>query len=331
VLVGGATVSNATLHNMDEILRKDVRVGDTVIVRRAGDVIPEIVRVDLALRPKAARTIVLPERCPVCNSAVVRVAGESAARCSGGFVCGAQRREALAHFVSRRALDIDGLGDKLIDQLVRSERVRRPSDLWTLTAAELSALERMGEKSAAKLVAAINQARSTSLPRLVYALGIPDVGEATAVALARHFGTLEVLMQADEAQLQTVEDVGPVIAAKILGYFAEPRHREEIARLRDPAVGGLRWEESLAAPSSQAGPLVGLTIVLTGTLAGITREVAAEQLTALGAKVASSVSKKTHYVVAGEAAGSKLDKANALGVRVLDQAGLEQLLAGRRP
>jgi DNA ligase (NAD+) len=331
VSVGGATVSNATLHNMDEIARKDVRVGDTVVVRRAGDVIPEVVRVELARRPSNARPVQLPTRCPVCDSAIVRVEGEAAARCTGGFFCGAQRKEALAHFVSRRALDIDGLGDKLIEQLVNAGRVRRPSDLWTLAAQELAALERMGEKSAAKLCAAIAAARATTLPRFIYALGIPDVGESTAATLARHFGTLAALMQADEAQLLAVEDVGPVIAAKILGFFADPHQREEIARLRDPARAGLHWEESAAPRAAPAGALAGLTVVLTGTLAGITRDAAGDRLAALGAKVASSVSKKTDYVIAGDAAGSKLDKARALGVRVLDQAGLEELLAGRRP
>ena len=331
VVVGGATVSNATLHNMDEIERKDVRIGDTVVVRRAGDVIPEIVRVERSRRPTHASAVVLPATCPVCGSAVVRTPGEAAARCSGGFVCKAQRQEALAHFVSRRALDIDGLGDKLIAQLVDTGRVRQPSDFWTLDATELAGLDRMGEKSAAKLCASLAAARRTTLPRLIHALGIPDVGEATAAALARHFGSLDALMQADEAALLEVADVGPIIAAKVHGYFADARHRDEIARLRDPAIAGLVWEESAPVRAPAGGPLAGLTVVLTGTLAGITRVEAGDRLAALGAKVATSVSKKTDYVIAGEAAGSKLDKARALGVRVLDQAGLEDLLAGRRP
>jgi DNA ligase (NAD+) len=330
VVVGGVTVSNATLHNMDEIARKDVRVGDTVVVRRAGDVIPEIVRVELA-QPRGAAAVVLPATCPVCASAVVRIAGESAARCTGGFVCSAQRKESLLHFVGRRALDIDGLGEKLVSQLVDAGRVRRPSDLWSLTADELAALDRMGEKSAARLLAAIGRARSTTLPRFIHALGIPDVGEATAATLARHFGTLAALMAATEADLLAVADVGPIIAAKIHGFCADPQQRAEIERLRDPAIAGLYWEESSAPVAAKPGLLAGLTIVLTGTLTGITREAASERLSALGAKVASAVSKKTDYVVAGDAAGSKLDKAHGLGVRVVDKSGLEALLAGKRP
>jgi DNA ligase (NAD+) len=302
-----------------------------VVVRRAGDVIPEVVRVELARRPVDARVVQLPAHCPVCGSAVVRVAGEAAARCSGGFVCAAQRKESLLHFVGRRALNIDGLGEKLVEQLVDTGRIRRPSDLWTLEPQELASLERMGEKSAAKLCAAIAAARDTTLARFIHALGIPDVGEATAATLARHFGTLDAIMQAGEAELLAVADVGPVIAAKIRGFFGAARQREEIARLRDPALGGLRWDESAPPAAASAGALAGLTIVLTGALAGISREAASEQLAALGAKVASSVSKKTDYVVAGEAAGSKLDRANALGVRVLDRSGLQELLAGRRP
>lgn len=331
VSVGGVTVSNATLHNMDEIERKDIRVGDVVIVRRAGDVIPEVVRVDLARRQPHARRVRLPARCPVCQSPVARAEGEAAARCTGGFVCAAQRKEALLHFVSRRALDIDGIGDRLIEQLVESGRVQRPSDLWTLSAAELAALDRMGEKSAENVVAALQKARATSLPRLIHALGIPDVGEATAAALARHFGSLDGLMDASLPEILAVPDVGPVIAAKVQAYFADPRQRAEIARLRDARHGaGLHWEES-APQAGAAGPLAGLTVVLTGTLAGITREEASEQLAALGARVAGSVSKKTHYVIAGADAGSKLQKAEALGVPVLDLEGLKTLLAGRRP
>jgi DNA ligase (NAD+) len=276
--------------------------------------------------------ITLPLNCPVCASPVLRAEGESAARCSGGFVCSAQRKEALAHFVGRRALDVDGLGDKLIDQLVEIGRVKGPADLWLLSAAELAALERMGAKSAARLSAALARARATTLPRFIHALGIPDVGESTAAALARHFGRLDALLAASEAQLLEVPDVGPVIAAKILRYFADQRQRAEIQRLRDPLHGaGLHWEESAGQGAAAPGALAGLTIVLTGTLAGITREAASDQLAALGAKVASSVSKQTDYLVAGEAAGSKLSKAQALGVPVLDLSGLQELLAGRRP
>jgi DNA ligase (NAD+) len=328
VVVGGATVSNATLHNMDEIERKDVRIGDTVVVRRAGDVIPEIVRVVAEHRPRHARRIELPRRCPVCGSAVVRPADEAAARCVGGFSCAAQRKESLRHFASRRALDIEGLGDKLVEQLVERGLVSGPADLYALQVPQLAELERMGEKSAANLVAAIARSRRTTLPRLLFGLGIPDVGESTAQALAAHFGTLAALQQASVEALQEVADVGPAVAASVHGFFRSALHRRELERLR---AAGLSWPEHAPRAAAAAGPLQGLTIVLTGTLADLTREAASERLRALGAKVAGSVSAKTSYVVAGTEAGGKLDKARQLGITVLDEGGLGELLAGRRP
>ncbi len=330
VFVGGVTVSNVTLHNIDEVQRKDVRVGDTVTVRRAGDVIPELVSVILAKRPQPAPPAVqLPERCPVCGSRVLRVAGEAVARCTGGFTCRAQRQEALRHFASRRALDIEGLGDKVIEQLIERELVRSPADIYGLTAAQLAGLERMGEKSAANLVAAIGRSRRTTLPRLLYALGIREVGEATALALARHFGTLEALMAASEEQIQQVEDVGPVVAAQVAAFFASKDHRSVIKQLRNK---GVEWPEVQGAPPGAAGaPLAGKIFVLTGTLSRMTREEAQAALTARGARVAGSVSKKTHFVVAGSDAGSKLARAHELGIEVLDEQQLAKLLAANPP
>ena len=326
VQLAGVTVSNATLHNMDEVERKDVHLGDTVVVRRAGDVIPEIVRVLPERRPKGARRPRLPERCPICHSKVIRVEGEAAARCSGGFSCPAQRKEALRHFASRRALDIEGLGDKLIDQLVGQDLLRTPSDIFTLKAAPLAELERMGEKSAANLVAAIEHSKRTSLPRLLHGLGIAGVGESTARSLAEHFGSLAALEQASVEQILEVPDIGPVIAADVHGFFADPRHRSELKRLR---ALGLNWPEGPPAAAAQkaALPLSGLTVVLTGTLPTLSREQAAERLTALGARVSGSVSQKTSYVVAGAEPGSKLKRAEQLGIEVLDERGLERLLA----
>jgi DNA ligase (NAD+) len=322
VFVGGATVTNATLHNADEVARKDVRVGDTVIVRRAGDVIPEVVGVMLERRPPDAKSFAMPETCPVCGSRVVRLAGESAARCMGGLYCRAQRQEAIRHFASRRALDIEGLGDKLVEQLVEQELVRNPADLYGLDAATLAGLERMGSKSAAKLVEALERGKSTTLARFLYALGIREVGEATALALAGHFGGLEALMAAEEERLRQVPDIGPVVAAAIRAFSQEPHNQAVIARLR---AAGVRWPEMAAKPVA-AQPLAGKTVVLTGTLESLSRDQAAEQLRTLGAKVSGSVSKKTDYVVAGRDAGSKLDKARELGVTVLDEAGLLALL-----
>jgi len=328
VMVGGANVSNATLHNMDEIERKDIRIGDTVIVRRAGDVIPEVARVVVEKRPRNARRVQLPAKCPVCASPVIRDEGAAAARCSGGFSCPAQRKEALRHFASRRALDIEGLGDKLIDQLVDAELVESPADLYELTLEPLAALDRMGGKSAANVIAAIDRSRQTTLPRLLLGLGIPEVGEATALALAQHFGSLAELQQAAEERILEVPDVGPVIAAHIRTYFDHARHVQEISRLRE---AGLRWPEQAPGPRSAAGPLSGLTVVLTGSLESMTREAATAKLQQLGAKVAGSVSKKTDYLVAGAEAGSKLAKAQSLKVPVVDEQGLQRLLAGRRP
>jgi DNA ligase (NAD+) len=327
IVVGGATVSNATLHNMDEIERKDVRRGDTVFVRRAGDVIPEIVRVLPERRAAGARRPRLPERCPVCGSPVVRAPGEAAARCSGAFNCPAQRKESLRHFASRRALDIDGLGDRLIEQLVDADLLHTPSDIYALQSATLIGLERMGEKSATNLLAAIEHSRRTTLPRLLYGLGIAGVGETTAKALADHFGSLAALQRADEAQIREVADVGPVIAASVHAFFVLPRHARELERLREL---GVQWPEGppLRAGEPPPGALSGLSVVLTGTLAAMTREQASERLSALGAKVSGSVSKKTSYVIAGADAGSKLARARELGVPILDEAGLLRLLAG---
>ncbi|SFC93416.1 DNA ligase (NAD+) [Thiohalospira halophila DSM 15071] len=326
VFVGGATVTNATLHNEDEIRRKDVRIGDTVTVRRAGDVIPEVVGVVESRRPEGAEAPQRPDHCPVCGSEVVRLEGEAVARCTGGLYCPAQRRAALEHFASRRAMDIDGLGEKVIQQLVERELVRDVADLYHLDAATLEGLDRMAEKSAANLVAALEASRETTLPRFLFALGIREVGEATAAGLARHFGTLERLMAADEEELQQVPDVGPVVAESVATFFRQPHNREVIQHLID---AGVHWQE--AEPDTGPKPLEGLTVVLTGTLAERTRDEAGAALEALGAKVTSSVSKKTDYVVAGEAAGSKREKAEELGITILDDAGLEQLLAGERP
>jgi DNA ligase (NAD+) len=323
VHVGGVTVSNATLHNLDQIRLKDIRIGDTVIVRRAGDVIPEIVGSVPERRPPHARAITAPATCPVCGSHIEQIEGEAVARCTGGLYCPAQRREALRHFASRRAMDIDGLGEKLIAQLDEAGQVKRLDDLYRLKLADIAALERMGEKSAQNLLEAIERSKHTTLARFLYALGIREVGEATAQTLARHFGALEPLMAARIEQLMEVPDVGPIVAAHIAGFFAEPHNREVIAGL---LAAGIHWD----TPSQPAGtqPLVGKTYVITGTLEGMTREEAKARLEALGAKVTDSVSKKTTAVIAGEAAGSKLTKARALGVPVLDQAQFEALLRG---
>ncbi len=314
VTVGGVTVTNATLHNEDEVHRKDVRVGDTVVVRRAGDVIPEVVRVLPERRVRGARVFHIPQRCPVCQSRVERLEGEAVARCSGGLHCPAQRKEAIRHFASRRALDVDGLGEKLIDQLVERGLVASVADLYRLDAVTLADLERMGEKSAANLVAAIGHSRATTLPRFLYGLGIREVGEATAQALAMHFGDLDALMAADETALSGVRDVGPVVARHVATFFGDARNRAVIAALRQ---AGVRWE----AQPAQAGqaPLAGKTFVLTGTLAAMTREEAAGALRALGATVSGSVSQKTHAVVAGAEPGSKLRKAQELGIPILDE------------
>jgi DNA ligase (NAD+) len=323
VFVGGVTVTNATLHNEIEVRRKDIRVGDTVIVRRAGDVIPEVVGVVLERRPPQTQEFSLPAVCPVCGSAVERPADEAIARCTGGLVCAAQRKQALLHFASRRALDIEGLGDKLVDQLVDKAIVVAPADIYTkLDLETLAGLERMAEKSAANLLESIERSKETTLARLIYALGIRNVGETTAKDLARHFGRLDGLLAADEAQLMQVSDVGPVVAASIKNFFAEPHNLEAIASLR--AVLRLRESEPAAVP---AGAAAGKTFVLTGTLPSMGREEAKSLIEAAGGKVSGSVSKKTDYVVAGAEAGSKLDKARELGVAVIDESQLKELLA----
>ncbi|HTO47940.1 MAG TPA: NAD-dependent DNA ligase LigA [Burkholderiales bacterium] len=324
VFVGGVTVTNATLHNEDELRRKDIRVGDTVVVRRAGDVIPEIVRAVPGTRKPGAPEFHMPTRCPVCGSAVVRLPDEAVARCSGGLFCPAQRKQALLHFASRRALDIDGLGEKIVDQLVDGELVHTPADLYRLTLEDLARLERMAEKSAQNLLDALARSKETTLARFVYALGIRNVGEATARDLAAHFGTLEPLMDADEETLQGVPDVGPVVAASISGFFRERHNRDVIRALRK---AGVTWAEGAPRTAAQ-GHAAGKTFVLTGTLPNLTREEATELILSRGGKVSGSVSKKTDYVVAGAEPGSKLAKAEALGVAVLDEAGLRRLLKG---
>ncbi len=322
VFVGGVTVTNATLHNEDEVRRKDVWRGDTVFVRRAGDVIPEVVMVS---RPGARREqdrFVMPLQCPVCQSDVVREDGEAIARCTGGLFCAAQRKQALLHFAQRRALDIEGLGDKLVDQLVDADVIKTPADLFKLGVASLAALDRMAEKSAQNVVEAIDKAKRTTLPRFLYGLGIRQVGESTAKDLARHFGQLDAIMQASEEQLLLVPDVGPVVAASIARFFQQPHNREVVEQLR---AAGVTWEEG--EPRALAtSALAGKTFVLTGTLPSLSRETAKERIEAKGGKVAGSVSKKTDYVVAGAEAGSKLVKAQELGVTVLDEEGLHKVL-----
>ena len=325
VFVGGVTVSNATLHNMDEVHRKDVRIGDTVIVRRAGDVIPEVVSVIESRRPKGARRVKLPARCPVCDSAVVREEGEAVARCTGGLFCSAQRVEALKHFVSRRAMDIDGLGAKLIEQLVNIGRIKTPAGLYYLTKDELTSLERMGEKSAQNLIDAIEHSKETTLARFLYSLGIREVGEATAASVAEHFGGLDGIIAATEEELEMVPDVGPVVAARIRAFFDEEHNREVIARLRK---AGVHWKETEPRASPKDGPLAGKVIVLTGTLESMTRDEAKDRIQALGGKVTGSVSKKTDFVIYGEKAGSKLKKAQDLEVETLDEEQFYALLSG---
>jgi DNA ligase (NAD+) len=323
VFVGGVTVSNATLHNMDEVRRKDVRIGDTVVIRRAGDVIPEVVKVILERRPKVAREVELPSKCPVCGSAVEREEGEAVARCTGGLYCPAQRKEALRHFASRHALDIDGLGTKLIDQLVEGGVVNNPADLYELTAERLAELDRMGEKSAENLVKALEQSKQkATLPRFLYALGIRDVGEATAAALANHFGSIKELQGATEEQIQEVPDVGPVVAAHVYKFFQEKHNRDVLAALSKH----IQLKAQARKAASGEGPLAGKTFVLTGSLDSMSRDQASERIVELGGKVAGSVSKKTSYVVAGAEAGSKLAKAQELGVVVLDEKAFLELL-----
>jgi DNA ligase (NAD+) len=321
VFVGGVTVSNATLHNEDEIRRKDVRIGDSVIVRRAGDVIPEVVKVITSKRPDTVREFEMPSQCPVCGSDVEREEGEAVSRCSGGLFCGAQRKEAIKHFASRKALDIDGLGDKLVEQLVDAGLIKDVADLFTLTAEQIAGLERMGEKSAENLVNALQAAKQTRLPRFLYALGIREVGEATARSLALNYPDLDSLMQASADSLIEIEDVGPVVAHHIETFFQQSHNREVIARL---LAVGINWPREERAQVNAA--VSGKTIVLTGTLDQMSRSEAKEKLLALGAKVSGSVSKKTDYVVAGEDAGSKLNKAESLGIEVVGEETLLQWL-----
>ncbi len=323
VFVGGVTVTNATLHNEDEVRRKDVHIGDTVIVRRAGDVIPEVVRVLPDKRPILAPEFVMPKSCPVCGSQVVRAVDEAVARCSGGLYCPAQRKQALIHFASRRAMDIEGLGDKLVEQLVDSGIVRTPADLYKMGLLALANLERMAEKSANNLLAAIEKSKQTTLARFIYALGIRNVGETTAKDLTRHFGSLDRVLAADEETLMRVSDVGPVVTQCLRQFCSEPHNLEVIEQLR---AAGVVWVEGEALPVANSA-LAGKIFVLTGTLPTLSREDAKALIEAVGGKVSGSVSKKTNYVVAGAEAGSKLEKAQELGVTVLDEAQLRALLA----
>lgn len=317
VFVGGVTVTNATLHNMDEVVRKDVRVGDTVVVRRAGDVIPEVVSVVAARRDGNEQAVEAPAACPVCGSAVARDEDGAAVRCSGGLFCPAQRKQAIRHFAARHAMDIEGLGDKLVDQLVERGLVGTVADLFRLETAQFAGLERMGEKSAANLVAALDKSRATTLPRLLFALGIREVGENTAQALARHFGGLQPLREADEEALQRVPDVGPVVARNVVRFFAEPHNREVVDGLVN---AGLSWADPAAAGVAGNRPLDRQSVVLTGTLDSMTRNEAKARLQALGARVSGSVSKKTRLLITGADPGSKLKRAESLGVEVLDEA-----------
>ena len=325
VFVGGVTVTNATLHNEDEARRKDVRVGDTVIVRRAGDVIPEVVAVVQDKRAHHAKQFSMPTKCPVCGSEVVREEGEVDHRCTGGLFCAAQRKQALLHFAQRRAMDIEGLGEKLVDQMVEGGVIKTLPDLYRLGLVGLVELERMGEKSAQNLLENLEKSKRTTLPRFLYGLGVRHVGEATAKDLALHFGKLDAIMDASVEQLEEVSDVGPVVAESIHTFFQQKHNREVVEQLR---ACGVTWPESEPA-AREPKPLSGKTVVLTGTLPTLTRDEAKDMLEAAGAKVAGSVSKKTDYVVAGAEAGSKLDKAHELGVAVLDEEGLRTLLNDR--
>lgn len=321
VFVGGATVTNATLHNEYEVRRKDVHVGDTVIVRRAGDVIPEVVSVLSDRRPADTRAFCMPTHCPVCGSDVVREEGEADHRCTGGLYCPAQRKQSMLHFAGRRAMDVEGLGDRLVDQLVDSGLIRSLPDLYRLGVGKLAELERMADKSAENLLGALEKSKRTTLGRFLFALGIRHVGEATAKDLARHMGSMDRVMNASEAELAQVPDVGPVVAASIHTFFAQPHNREVVEQLR---ACGIEWEEGEMRVAS--GPLVGKTVVLTGTLPTLSRDEAKDLLEAAGAKVAGSVSKKTDFVVAGTDAGSKLVKAQELNINILDEASLMAML-----
>lgn len=333
VFVGGVTVTNATLHNEDEIRRKDVMIGDSVIVRRAGDVIPEVVAIKKEKRSPDARPFIMPDHCPACGAKAVRLPGEAVTRCIGGLFCPAQRKQAILHFASRRAMNIDDVGSKLVEQLVDNALIRTPADLYKLGITALAALGRMAEKSAGNVVNAIERSKNTTLARFIYSLGIRNVGETTAKDLARYFGSLDRLMEADAESLQRVPDVGPVVAESITDFFAERHNLEVIEQLR---ASGVRWEECASLQqtrigsgqkaNSSTGKLGGKTFVLTGALPNLSREDAKEKIEALGGKVAGSVSKKTGYLVAGTDPGSKYDKAIELGIAVLDEAGLLELL-----
>ena len=322
VFVGGVTVSNATLHNSDEIERLGVRTGDTVVVRRAGDVIPQVVQVVLERRPESSQPIVFPTQCPVCESDVIRNDGEAVARCTGGLYCAAQRKEAIKHFASRKAFDVEGLGDKLVEMLVDKQLINSVADLFHLEKSAVSGLERMGEKSAQNLLDALAKSKHTTLARFIYALGIREVGEATAQNLANHFTTLDALMQASDETLLTVDDVGPIVADYIMNFFHERHNQEIISAL---LAEGIQWPQVTVAAANET-PLAGQTWVLTGTLESLTRDQAKQRLMAQGAKVSGSVSAKTYCVVAGASAGSKLRKAEALDVEVIDEKALLALL-----
>lgn len=325
VQVAGVLVSNATLHNADEIERLGLRIGDRVVIRRAGDVIPQVVNVVMTDRPDDTRPVVFPAHCPVCGSDVERVEGEAVTRCTGGLICGAQRKEALKHFVSRRAMDVDGMGDKIIDQLVEKEYVKTPADLFRLTAGKLTGLDRMGPKSAQNVVNALEKAKETTFARFLYALGIREVGEATAAGLAAHFGNLDALSKASIDELQKVQDVGIVVATHVFNFFEEESNREVIRQLVEEV--GIHWPAPAVINAEEIdSPFAGKTIVLTGTLSLMSRDDAKARLTELGAKVSGSVSKKTDLLIAGEAAGSKLAKAQELGVDVIDEAEMVRLL-----
>ena len=322
VEVGGVVVSNATLHNMDEIQRKDIRIGDTVIVRRAGDVIPEVVSAVLQFRQPGFVQPKMPSHCPVCHSDVVRIDGQAAYRCTGGLVCAAQRKEAVKHFASRKAMDIDGLGDKIVEQMIERDMIHSVADLYSLTLKQIASLERMAQKSAQNLLDALEKSKSTTLPRFIYALGIREVGEATALALANYFGDLGALQQADEETLMQVDDVGPIVAANIVHFFAQKENDKVIDAL---IAAGIHWPQ-IEKREPAALPLAGNTYVITGTLEHYTRSEAKALLLDLGARVSGSVSKKTTAVIAGDKPGSKVDKAQQLGVTILNEQDFEQMV-----
>jgi DNA ligase (NAD+) len=323
VHVAGVTVSNATLHNMDEIARLGVKIGDTVIVRRAGDVIPQIVAVVEERRPDDARDIVMPPACPVCESHIERVEGEAVTRCTGGLVCSAQRKEAIKHFASRKALDVEGLGDKLIDQMVAASLIDSLDDVFHLTLDDIAGLERMAEKSAQNVLNALEKSKATTLGRFIYSLGIREVGTVTAQNLANHFGYLERIMNASVDVLLDVPDVGNIVAQHLVNFFAEEHNRTVIEQLQK---SGVHWDESEPVNAADDAPLAGKTAVITGTLSDMSRDDAKLALEALGVKVTGSVSAKTDFLVAGDKAGSKLTKAQNLGVRVFDEEAFKVLL-----